>query len=263
VSLIDWECEIKTLFRDENLGCGCAVSEAITWFFENVEDGIILEDDCLPTTYFFYYCQFYLRMYKYENKIFSISGCNLNYVRSFNQFDPFASKMMNMWGWATWKRSSDLVQYDLSGWSKIKYKNLFLFFKLESSFIKDLGWIKFWHSNFEFVSKNVSYTWDYQWIYTQIYKNSLTIYPPINMISNIGFNEFATHTIDKSSPVSKLTIESSMDFQFTFPLRLKDNKIFMNDFVKEKWFYYFPRITLFSVIKNFFQKKIDLRIKFS
>ena len=32
---INWDCEIKTLFRDENLGCGLAVSSAIDWFFEN------------------------------------------------------------------------------------------------------------------------------------------------------------------------------------------------------------------------------------
>ena len=40
---IDWNCEIKTLFRERNLGCGKAVSEAISWFFDNVEQGIILK----------------------------------------------------------------------------------------------------------------------------------------------------------------------------------------------------------------------------
>jgi len=31
---IDWECEVKTLLRDKNLGCGKAVSEAINWFLK-------------------------------------------------------------------------------------------------------------------------------------------------------------------------------------------------------------------------------------
>ena len=44
---IDWPCELKTLFRQENLGCGIAVSQAINWFFEHVEQGIIIEDDIL------------------------------------------------------------------------------------------------------------------------------------------------------------------------------------------------------------------------
>ena len=42
---IDWECEIKTRFLEKNLGCKVAVSSAIDWFFSEVEEGIILEDD--------------------------------------------------------------------------------------------------------------------------------------------------------------------------------------------------------------------------
>ena len=57
IEQIDWDCEVKTLFRDKNLGCKIAVSSAIDWFFENVEEGIILEDDCLPSQSFFWYCQ--------------------------------------------------------------------------------------------------------------------------------------------------------------------------------------------------------------
>ena len=53
---IDWDCRVETLFRDENLGCGTAVSEAITWFFNHEEEGIILEDDCLPEPSFFSIC---------------------------------------------------------------------------------------------------------------------------------------------------------------------------------------------------------------
>lgn len=53
---VDWECEV-TLFRDENLGYGLAVSEAINCFFDQVEEGIILEDDCLPDLSFFPFCE--------------------------------------------------------------------------------------------------------------------------------------------------------------------------------------------------------------
>jgi hypothetical protein len=53
VKKIDWDCEVKTLFRESNLGCKDAVSSAITWFFENEEMGVILEDDCLPHESFF------------------------------------------------------------------------------------------------------------------------------------------------------------------------------------------------------------------
>ena len=74
---IDWDCEIKTLFRTQNLGCGKAVSQAITWFFENVEEGIILEDDCLPDISFFRFCAELLAKYRTDNEVMSISGSNL------------------------------------------------------------------------------------------------------------------------------------------------------------------------------------------
>ena len=47
ITNVDWDCDVKKLYRQKNLGCKIAMSNAITWFFENVEEGIILEDDCL------------------------------------------------------------------------------------------------------------------------------------------------------------------------------------------------------------------------
>ena len=61
---VDWDCEVKTLFRDKNLGCGKAVSSAIDWFFENEEEGIILEGDCLPSQSFFWFCEELLERYR-------------------------------------------------------------------------------------------------------------------------------------------------------------------------------------------------------
>ena len=50
---IDWECEVKTLFRTKNLGCCMGVYTAINWLFENEEKGIIIEDDCVLQQSFF------------------------------------------------------------------------------------------------------------------------------------------------------------------------------------------------------------------
>ena len=63
VAAFDWPCEVKTLFHDTNLGCGLGVSTAITWFFENVERGIILEDDIVPDPSFFPFCSDLLDRY--------------------------------------------------------------------------------------------------------------------------------------------------------------------------------------------------------
>ena len=74
ISQVDWPCELKTLFRDYNLGCGKAVSEAITWFFNSVEQGIILEDDCLPDSSFFTFCEVLLEKYKNDDRVSTIGA---------------------------------------------------------------------------------------------------------------------------------------------------------------------------------------------
>lgn len=76
IEQIDWDCEVKTLFRDENFGCGAAVSTAISWFFNQVEFGIVLEDDCMPGLSFFPYCEELLMKYKDDDQIMLISGNN-------------------------------------------------------------------------------------------------------------------------------------------------------------------------------------------
>ncbi|MDI9406541.1 MAG: hypothetical protein QM522_07510 [Chitinophagaceae bacterium] len=53
---IDWPCQIERLYADVNQGCRLGVSLAISWFFEQVEEGIILEEDCVPHPDFFPYC---------------------------------------------------------------------------------------------------------------------------------------------------------------------------------------------------------------
>lgn len=76
LSLIDWECEVNTLFQDYNLGCGKGVFTAIEWFFSNVEYGIILEDDCIAQQSFFQYAYEMLIRYRTDERIGMIAGTN-------------------------------------------------------------------------------------------------------------------------------------------------------------------------------------------
>src|ERR1035437_3447285 len=74
IKMIDWPCEVKTNFQEKNLGCKIHVSSAIGWLFENVEDGIILEDDCLPAPSFFTFCKHLLERYRSNEEILHING---------------------------------------------------------------------------------------------------------------------------------------------------------------------------------------------
>ena len=110
---IDWDCEIKTLFREKNLGCGKAVSSAISWFFENEEMGIILEDDCLPSLSFFPYCEELLIKYKEDARIYHISGHNpLTYTKT--KYSYYFVRIQHCWGWASWRRAWEKYNFDIT-----------------------------------------------------------------------------------------------------------------------------------------------------
>ena len=128
---IDWDCKIKTLFRTENAGCKKAVSKAINWFFDNVEQGIILEDDCLPDQKFFTFCKEMLWEYKDDMDIIAINGCNFNYHKNDDE-GYFFSRYMNVWGWATWKRAAEMIDYNMPSWNN-EHKLYFLWKKLRNN----------------------------------------------------------------------------------------------------------------------------------
>ncbi|MDB5280353.1 MAG: nucleotide-diphospho-sugar transferase [Ferruginibacter sp.] len=247
---IDWKCSVKTLIRDTNLGCRKAVSEAIAWFFTEVEQGIILEDDCLPDESFFYYCEELLEKYKDDERIISIGGTNLGYTFKEEQSFGF-SKFMNMWGWATWRRASILVDYKLETWKNTFLKKLFLQRKLQDNlFDVDYNWIKYWNNYFTLTAAGKIDTWDYQWIFTQLYYNKLSVFPAKNLVKNIGFSGSATHTFHPGHPVSELQL-SPISFPLKIPPAISVDMEYENDFIKKIWFSY-RRDSLYRILRSDF-----------
>ena len=204
---IDWPCEVKYLLRDENLGCGLAISGAISWFFDQVEKGIILEDDCLPSSSFFSFCEEMLIKYSDCEDIGAISGTNF-----FNSISSSSSYTFSFyggnWGWATWKRAWQ--HFDLDILNKHKYQNIDFTF-LERIFqnnqqvlgLKNL--FKNVISNYELACS----TWDFQWFFIRLKNELLTIVPSINLITNIGLGGGA-HFNSKTnlSEISKFFVAS-------------------------------------------------------
>lgn len=189
---IDWDCEVKTLFRGENLGCGLAVSEAITWFFDNVEQGIILEDDCLPHPSFFPYCETLLEKYKENENVYGISGDNFQNGIKRGDASYFFSNYFHIWGWATWKRA--WKHYDFNIEQLEEFKKNKLINKIDKRKIFENYWISIFNKT---ANKEID-TWDYQWLFTVWNNEGLIVAPNINLISNIGFGEHATHTTTAS-----------------------------------------------------------------
>ncbi|MDR7372333.1 FkbM family methyltransferase [Flavobacterium aquidurense] len=185
---IDWDCEVKTLFRDENLGCGVAVSEAISWFFENVEQGIILEDDSLPHSSFFRYSETLLERYRNDEGVMMISGNNFQkgIVRGDGSY--YFSEYAHIWGWATWKKSWLKYDFKMKNWPNFQENRLL------SKCNGDRDQYTYWCNVFQKTYEGEIDTWDYQWMFAIWYSGGITILPNVNLISNIGFGNDATHT---------------------------------------------------------------------
>ena len=237
ITKIDWPCEIKTLFREKNLGCKLAVSEAISWFFDNVEQGIILEDDCVPNKSFFSFCERMLEKYKTDEKIMMVSGTNyLNLVDI--EKDYFFSRYFSVWGWATWKRAWNKYDISMTSWPQYKKQR-----KLREIF-KGYTAEKFYEIMFDQVKENRVSTWDIQWAYTCLFNNGLSCTPKYNLIKNIG--QSGTHINTKKPSNLNLLMDTkefspSLDFQTKIEPDEKIDEIqFKNlNFRKKVLSYYF------------------------
>jgi len=235
VSNIDWPCKVKRLFRNENLGCKYAVSSAIDWFFENEEQGIILEDDCLPSKSFFRFCQELLEKYKNDERIMHISGTNVKKISRIKE-DYFFSETYNVWGWATWRRAWQKYDVEMKNWPKWRLK-IFKFMKDYSFFNKFISF-----RLYELTYQNKIDTWDYQWDFICKIKNGLSIIPRVNLITNLGFLE-GTHTTNY-----KKKEKSLKKFEIEFPL-VKNNNVLEDKKYLKKYFRFFKK-NLLTKIKN-------------
>lgn len=204
---IDWSCELKTLYRDENLGCRLAVSTAIDWFFENEEDGIILEDDCLPDDSFYKFCEEMLEKYRDDNRIMSITGDNFQYGQIRNKFSYYFSRYIHCWGWATWRRAWKYYDNEMTLWPVIRENNIL------KHILNDNRTVNYWTNIFNLTYSGEIDSWAYRWTLSCWCQSGLTIIPNINLVSNIGFGEDATHTIS-ANHLSNIKTKS-----MRFPLR--------------------------------------------
>jgi hypothetical protein len=191
---VDWPCEVKTLFREQNLGCGKGVSGAITWFFEHEEAGIILEDDILATESFFRFCDEMLVRYANETRVGTITGNCFVPQDVFGGASYAFSSYSGIWGWATWRRVWQNYDYTMAAWPEWK-QTTGLYATLGGRSKICTYWSEIFDRTHESLSlSGTATTWDYQLVYMLWQKRFLTVVPTYNLTSNIGFAIDGTHT---------------------------------------------------------------------
>lgn len=216
---IDWDCEVKTLFQETNLGCGLGVYTAIDWFFKNVEYGVILEDDCIAQQSFFRYAYEMLISFKDDERIGMVAGTNPISFKS--PYSIIFSKYKSCWGWGTWRRAWKNMDLKMSWRNEPQVNDI----------IKNCGYRgkdeRIWKYKLRCIDNNYVSAWDWQWYFSLAAQNQLCIYPKHNLISNIGDDASATHT-----SFSNITLPSR-DLQF--PLAIP-NYIVPNDTFDKKFY---------------------------
>lgn len=204
---VDWECLVDTNFAAENLGCRRRVNSGIDWVFEQVEEAIILEDDCLPHPSFFQFCQELLERYRDNPRVAQIAGVNFQFGRGTSPDSYYFSRYNHIWGWASWRRAWQLHDLQMASWPQFRDQGLL------QRILSDKGEIAYWSEVLEKVYRGEIDTWDCQWTFSCWNKGLLTVLPAINLVSNIGFGPGATHTPVPNRYASMATQE------MWFPLR--------------------------------------------
>lgn len=185
---VDWKCEIRKNYSDSNLGCRRRVSSGIDWIFSEVEEAIILEDDCLPDPSFFPFCEELLDIYRQDDRVGHINGTNFQFGRKVSPYSYYFSRYYQVWGWASWRRAWKGYDVEMRLWPEMQKEDWL------KEILGDRRFVSYWRYIFDRVHKGFIDTWDYQWFFYLWTKKRLGIVPAVNLVSNLGFGTASTNT---------------------------------------------------------------------
>lgn len=201
VSSPDWECELRTCFAEENHGNGQRMSSGLDWVFQQCEEAIVLEDDCVPNRSFFTFCTTLLTYYRDDNRVMHISGDNFQDGIRRGMGSYFFSRYSLSWGWASWARAWRQYDFTMRDWPAARDEGWL------RSFLDDPAEIRYWTTIFERLYRGLIDTWDYQWLFACWRHNGLSIQPNANLVSNVGAGPDATHHKAPHSTIGIPTLE--------------------------------------------------------
>ena len=186
---LPWLCEVKHLYRESNMGCFQNVSEGISWFLDDCGAGIILEDDVMPDSSFFRFCDELLIRYADASEVFAIAGHNRKPTSFGMETDYGFSNYFECWGWATWKRAWDQFDPTLDAWRDRWSWNLIC-----KRVFRNYRARAYWSWMFRQVDLKRRDSWAYRFILTIWQRSGCVIIPKLNLTENIGFNKSGEHT---------------------------------------------------------------------
>ena len=212
VTNLAWPCPVYPILREKNLGCQNSVSDAITWFFSEVEYGVILEDDCVPDPSFFRYCEEMLLKYKDDPRVGCITGDNFQPTVNARSDSYYFSRYPHCWGWATWRRCWQWFDFQMTSQ------------RSDMDTAREMGCTQreaaYWAGKFRGLRQGTINTWDYRWLWSLWNVGAATVTPRVNLVENIGFGDDATHTRYRK----RVPKAQSLDFPLRHPKMFELNR---------------------------------------
>lgn len=207
---VDWATCLELKLEERNLGCGPAISAAISWVLSKVPEVIIIEDDCLPDPSFLRLCDELLARYRDDTRVMQIGGSNwgaapdrfAGHSYAFTSFAP-------VWGWATWRRAWELYDFALDSWPRFKSSGLAEGMSVSPRFRRML------EQDWENVLAGRG-TWDHQWQYAVLRHHGLSVCPARNLVQNIGLAEGGTQLQSADRILSRVPLQQ-LDFPLSHP----------------------------------------------
>ncbi len=244
ISKIDWPCEVFTNFHERNTGADFGPEKALNWFFDNVDEGIVLEDDCLAHPDFFRFTEDMLSRYRDNEKIMMISGNNFQNGISRGEGSYYFSKYPSTWGWASWRRAWKHYDTKTSDYVEFMNKNTL------DTICQSDNEKKYWTKFFEKINSGKLEHWDIKWIFAIWNNNGISITPNVNLVKNVGFGYDATHTfkhddmmvvntdeIGEIIPPSSITVNREADaylFKHVYQFTNKKKLYHLIELIKKK-----------------------------
>ena len=215
IETIDWDCEVIKNYSEINLGSFIRNSSGLDFTFKIVEEAIILEDDCIPHVTFFPFCEQLLDRFKEDERISVIGGFN-SFCRQNANESYFFSRYPMTWGWATWRRTWQLVDMNMNGWPEFKSTAL-------KGVVPEYWYRREWVRIFDAIhQKKRPNGWDYQLLLTGWMNNMVAITPNISLIENIGFGMDATHPGYEKNHNARV-VKKEIKFPLTHPVNIFRN----------------------------------------
>ncbi|HUS24341.1 MAG TPA: hypothetical protein VM369_05285 [Candidatus Binatia bacterium] len=190
-----WAPQVEVNVADRNLGAGQRPLSAISWFFDHVEEGVILEDDCVPHPSLFPFCAEVLARYRNDERVMTVSGSNFAVAAGSRAPDapwhPYSygfTQVQHTWGWATWRRAWRLHDPLMGTWPDARRLGVM------RALFREPDWREYWTRKMDGMHSGRPDAWDYAWYYTCMAQRGLCVMPAVNLVTNVGDDPAASHT---------------------------------------------------------------------